>query len=148
MQSSADYVATSDLPIILSKSELVAGTGYTFKNYYYTTTNISWQPSTNKYKVCIDSGYTIFIIDTTFISENTEIKTILTSILIRSLSSKLYRSNTFAVITFYIRGILVDSRQAFAKITRKVYIVNNLKAGILIEADIIIPKSIILDFKK
>ena len=42
--------------------------------------------------------------------------------------------------------MLSNSIYTFAKIAREIYLINNLKADILIEADILISKRIVLNF--
>ena len=37
-----------------------------------------------------------------------------------------------------MEGVLLDSSRAFVEITQKIYVVNNLKVGILIGLDIVI----------
>ena len=66
---------------------------------------------------------------------------------IRGLSSKIYYSNKFTIITFFLYN-LVSKKPSIIRISREIYIVNNLKAKILIRVDILTLKAIILDFIK
>ena len=86
------------------------------------------------------------IADRTFIPITSKVKKMASKILIRGLGSKVHHSNKYVVLTFYIEGVLPNGTRAFTQITREIYIVDNLKAGILIEADILIPKRIVIDF--
>ena len=45
-----------------------------------------------------------------------------------------------------MKEVLSNNIRAFVKITREIYLINNLKADILIEADILISERIILNF--
>ena len=121
-------------------------TGFAFRNYHYAVTHISWEPTTEKKESCTDTNYTITIADRTFIPIASKVKKIASKILIRGLGSKIHHSNKYAVLTFYIEGVLPDGTRAFTQITREIYIVDDLKAGILIGADILTPKRIVIDF--
>ena len=50
------------------------------------------------------------------------------------------------VLIFYIKKVLFDKAYTFAQIIREIYIVNNLKTNILIKANILISKRIVIDF--
>ncbi len=69
------------------------------------------------------------------------------SIPIRGFSSKIYYSNKFTIITFFLYS-LVSKKPIIIYITREIYIVNNLKVKILIEVDILTLEAIVLDFIK
>ena len=86
------------------------------------------------------------IADRIFILSITKIKKITIKILIRGLESKIYYFDEYIVLIFYIKGVLSNNIRAFIEITREIYIVDNLKANILIELDILILERIIIDF--
>ncbi len=44
------------------------------------------------------------------------------------------------ILTFYIERVLSNKLYTFTKITREIYIIDNLKVDILIKLDIIISK--------
>ena len=121
-------------------------TGFAFRNYYYAITHISWEPAGDKKESCVDPGYTMIMADRTFVPPTAELKKIATKIPIRGLGTKIHHSNEFAVLTFFIEGVLPDRTRAFAKITREIYVVDDLKVGILIGADILTPERIVIDF--
>ncbi len=98
-------------------------------------------------KVYSNLGYIILIINITFIPINIEIKTIPFNIPIRGLNSKIYYSNKFTIITFFLYS-LISKKPSITYITREIYIVNNLKAKILIRVDILTLEAIVLDFIK
>ena len=62
----------------------------------------------------------------------------ITNIFIRDLKSKIYHFDEFVVFTFYMKKILLEDKRAFAKIIKKIYIINNFKVEIFIEANIFI----------
>ncbi len=66
---------------------------------------------------------------------------------IRGLSSKIYYSNKFTIITFFLYS-LVNKKPSIIYITREIYIINNLKAKILIRVNVLTLEAIVLDFIK
>ena len=50
------------------------------------------------------------------------------------------------MLKFYIKGVLPNGTRAFAKITREIYIVDDLKVGMLIGSDILTLERIVIDF--
>ena len=75
-----------------------------------------------------------------------QIRKIAVKILIRKLGSKIHYFDEFAIIIFYMKGILSNNTRALTQITREIYIVDNLKADMLINSNILTPKRIIIDF--
>lgn len=136
----------SDPLIVPSVSEPVPGTGFAFRNYHYAVTHISWKPTDMKKETCADAGCTMTMADRTFVPANTEMRKMATKIPIRGLGSKIHHSDEYAVLTFYMEGVLPDGTRAFAEITREVHIVDDLKAGMLIGSDILTPERMVIDF--
>lgn len=138
--------SATDPLIVQSVSEPVPGTGFAFRNYHYAITHISWEPAGEKKESCADAGCTMTMADRTFVPTNTQIKKMSSKIPIRGLGSKIHHSDEFAVLTFYMEGVLPEGTRAFAKITREVHIVDDLKAGMLIGSDILTPERMVIDF--
>ena len=134
-------------PVIVSLvSEPVLGTGFAFRNYHYAVTHISRESAGKKEETCADAGCTMIMVDRTFIPATAEVKKMAAKIPIRGLGSKIHHSDEYAVHTFYMEGVLPDNTRAFAQITREIHVVDDLKAGMLIGADILTPKRMIIDF--
>ena len=134
-------------PLVISSiSESISGTEFAFRNYHYALTYISWKPVGEKKELCVDTGYIIIIANRTFISINSEIKRIIAKIFIRGLDSKIHYSNKYAILIFYIEGVLLNKTYTFAEIKREIHIVDNLKVGILIGSNILTPKRIVINF--
>ena len=127
-------------------SEPVSNTEFAFRNYHYAVTHISWQSADEKKKTCVDADCTMTMTDRIFVSATAEIKKMTTKISIRGLGSKIHHSDEFSVLTFYMKEVLPDNTRAFAQITREIHIVDDLKASILIEADILTPERMIINF--
>lgn len=136
----------TDPIIVQSVSEPVPGTGFAFRNYHYAITHLSWKPAGEKKESCADAGCTMTMADRTFVPAESQIKKMASKIPIRGLGSKIHHSDEFAVLTFYMEGVLPDGTRAFAKITREIHIVDDLKAGMLIGADILTPERMVIDF--
>ena len=140
------FNTNSDMLIISSISKSVLDTSFTFRNYYYAITYISWKSAEEKKELYADTEYIIIMVDRIFILVNFEIRKIAIKILIRDLNSKIHHSNEYAILIFYIESILSNNTRAFTEIKREIYIIDDLKADILIRADILTPKRIALDF--
>ena len=132
--------------IVSLVSEFISETDFAFRNYHYAVTHISWESASKKKKTCADADCIMIMIDRTFISVTAEVKKITTKISIRDLESKIHHFDEYAVYIFYIKDVLFDNTRIFAQITREIHIVDDLKADMLIEADILTPKRMIIDF--
>ena len=91
--------------------------------------------------VCTDSGCGMSIIDRRLVPKDAEVKTML-KIPLREIGDNVYYTNKFKVVTFYLQG-----REAIAKITREIHLVDSLQANMLIRADIFTSKGITLDYQ-
>ena len=84
--------------------------------------------------------------DRIFIPVTAEVKKITVKISIRGLRFKIHHFDEYAIHIFYIKDVLFDNTRVFAQITREIHIVDDLKANMLIEADILTSKRIIINF--
>ena len=50
------------------------------------------------------------------------------------------------MLIFYIKGVLLNGTRTFVKISREIYIVDDLKVGMLIRSDIFTLERMIIDF--
>ena len=88
----------------------------------------------------------MIIIDRIFIPVTVEVKKITVKISIRDLEFKIHHFDEYAVHIFYMKDVLLDNTRTFAQITREIHIVDDLKADMLIGADILTSKRIIINF--
>lgn len=65
---------------------------------------------------------------------------------IRGLKFKIHHFDEYVIFIFYIKEMLLNDTRVFAKIIRKIYIIDDFKTNMLIEANILILKRIIIDF--
>lgn len=145
--SAEPIIMKSIAPIVITSfSEPVPGNGYAFRNYHYAVTHISWQPAGAKKESCADSGCTMTMADRTFLPPTIEIMKMAAKVPIRGLGSKIHHSDEYAILSFYMEGVLPDGTRAFAEIKREIHIVDDLKAGMLIGSDILTPERMNLDF--
>ena len=68
-----------------------------------------------------------------------------TTVTLRSIRKNRYTINKFAIIKFLFKGNIPEGKEVFIKFNRKVYIVNNLKANILLSINILGPEKVIID---
>ena len=76
----------------------------------------------------------------------TKLKKITIKILIRDLLFKIYYFNEYVIFIFYMKGIFLDNIYTFAKITRKIHVINNFKINIFIEINVFTSKRTIINF--
>ena len=132
--------------IISLVSESVLEIDFTFRNYHYVITHISWESASKKKKICVNANYTMIMIDRIFIPITVKVKKMIIKILIRDLKFKIHHFDEYAIYIFYMKDVLLDNTRVFAQITREIHIVDDFKANMLIEADILTSKRIIIDF--
>ena len=75
-----------------------------------------------------------------------EIKKIIIKISIRDLEFKIYYLDKYAILIFYMKSVLFNNTHVFAKIIREIHIIDDLKASIFIESNILTSKRIIINF--
>ena len=90
----------------------------------------------------------MIMVDCTFILVIIKVRKMVIKISIRGLKFKIYYSNKYIIFIFYIKKAFPDfnDTRTFAKITRKIYIIDDFKINIFINIDIFTPKRIIIDF--
>ena len=69
------------------------------------------------------------------------------SILVRRVGNKIIRIDKYTLLILYVNSTL-DRKSRTIYLTTKVYIVNNLKAKLLIGNDNITPKGIVVDLDR
>ena len=84
--------------------------------------------------------------DRIFVLVNTQVKKIISKILIRGLKFKIYHFDEYIVFIFYMKSVLSNDIRVFIEIIREIYIINDLKTKILIEIDILILERMNIDF--
>ena len=62
------------------------------------------------------------------------------NIFIRDLRFKIHHFDEYVVFIFYIKEVLFESKRVFAKIIKKIHIINDFKIEIFIKIDIFISK--------
>ena len=72
---------------------------------------------------------------------NVKISTMVTPIKVRGIGSASHAANEFALVEFYLPG----TKNKVAYFQRKVHLVDNLKANLLLGIDVLVPEGIIMD---
>ena len=139
--------------IIKSTAELShnAKPGYNFRSWKYTTMKVQYSPDSNAEESDIspDTDYGVTLGDRVYLRKyipNLEIKKLPISIPVRGVSNKIMSTSEYAMVTVYIKD-LVDGISKMACLTMEVHIVNDLKANILIDTDILTPQGMTVDLE-
>ena len=130
------------VPIIKSDLLIAKFDSYNFKRLYYITYNIAFTSNSKEYTIYTNTSYLIALGDRTFIKDYipSKIRYILSPIFIYSLRNRIYQSNKFVIVKYYIRTkSAIDRKPIIAILTIEIYLVNNLYINILISINILIP---------
>ena len=125
------------LPIITFSATAVESTGYIFKNWHYAVLQIHWMPDCFKsIDIYANNGCTMFMINGTYFQtlpvwKDIKIKRMVFKIPIRGISTQIHYSNEFVVVIFYLKFF-----NAVKAIIRKLHIVDDLKAKMLLGTDV------------
>ena len=117
--------------------------GYNFRSQKYTTFKVRFSPDADaeENKISPDTNYDVTLEDRAFLLKlisNLEIKKMATSLPVRGVGNTIIYTNKYALVTLYICDKL-NGIQRIARLIMEVYIINNLKANILISTDTMTP---------
>ena len=113
---------------------------YEFKDYQYAFAKISLIENENSTSVCADIEAEITFVDTMFFNttaKNISIRTMITSITVRELNTTKHFIDKYVIVFMYFSEKNNNDELVRAKITRKVHLIDNLKANMLIENDVL-----------
>ena len=113
---------------------------YEFKDYQYAFAKIFLIENENSTSVCADIETKITFADTMFFNitvKNISIKTMITSITVRKLNTTKHSIDKYVIVFMYFSEKNNHDELVKAKITRKVYFVNNLKTNMLIKNNVL-----------
>ena len=113
---------------------------YEFKNYQYAFAKVFLIENEKSTSVCADTETEITLVDTMFFNttaKNISIKTMIISITVRELNTTKHFIDKYVIVLMYFSEKNNHDKLVRAKITRKVHFVNNLKANMLIENDVL-----------
>ena len=129
-------------PILCSAAKLSApGSGLAFRDWSYTTTLITFDPallpavSNPDTSVCLDTGCGVSLVDKTWLAKKhpfQKISTMPVPLKVKGIGTSRYESNKFAFTTLYILGLDQEGSEVYAYIKCKLYLVEDLKANMLI----------------
>ena len=116
---------------------------YNFRSWKYIIMKVRYSSNskTKESEVSLDSNCDVTLEDRAYLLKhvsNLEIKKITSFISIRGVSNKIVSTDEYVMITIYIKEI-VNGMKRSACLTIKVHVVNDLKANILIETNIMTP---------
>ena len=114
-------------------------TKFNFRNYHFLILFITLSAIVMVILVYIDLGYFVTLINRVFLLKHAleiYIHIIISPISVRDIGINHYSISEYILLDMYLLGRYND-KEVRAKLTRKIYIVDNLKAKILLEIDII-----------
>ena len=149
-QSDEPTAFHTTLAIIKSTAAPEAEPGFGFRNWRYRKVNIILQPKGSIEQVCLDTGYTMSLVDREFLSKllpNIVIQKLSTSITVRGIGSATHPCDEFVSLDIYMPG-MIQGKPHLAHIKRDFHIVVHLKAKMLLGMDLIGPEMIDTNIKR
>ena len=128
--------------IIKSNLSITKFDSYNFRGLYYITYNIAFTSDSKEYTIYTNTSYSIALGNRTFIKNYipSKVRYILSPISIYSLRNRIYQSNKFVIVKYYIRTkSAINRKPTIAILTIEIYLINNLRINILISINILIP---------
>lgn len=133
--------------VIQSTSKDSASSGYAFRGYHFITALVRLSSTSQLQKLCVDTSYTISLVDRTFLLQqvpNAEILKMPMPIRVRGIGDKKHNASHYTKLQMYLPA----TNGATALIKREVHIVDNLSANTLISVNILKPEGMIIDLDK
>ena len=127
-------------------------TDYDYRDYTHAKIQIALATNFKFDDVCLDIEIDVILIDREFFKAQTStisIRTMTTSLKIRDLDTTKYQSFEYAIVDIYLSSTRsTNDEKINALIRREIYLIDNLKANMLIENDIIDLEKIVIDMHK
>lgn len=154
-QRIVDFADTSSTfffsrPIFISMANLsTSGSGLIFRRQSYATNSITFDlalllaSGNHNSSICLDTSCGVILVDRTWLIKKylaQKISTILVSLKVSGISASKYKSREFTFTTLYILGINYDKIKVYICVKCKLYLVEGLKANILISNNILYTK--------
>ena len=122
------------------------GTGQAYRKYRYARLNVKMVPEGELQKCCADTGCGITLGDRGFLKKelpNAEIRKMATSVEVAGIGADKHRTDEYIIASMYIPRKTTNGSTATAKLApREIYIVDNLRANMLIGMDIMTSEGI------
>lgn len=97
---------------------------------------------------CLDTNYSVILVDCAWLFEKVLTEKILkmaTLLKVKGIGSSRHKLNEFVSISLYFSDIKSTNRPAYAHIHRELYIVEGLKANLLVDNNILATERVIID---
>ena len=123
---------------------------FEFRSWSYVKENVSLIENEKKSDVCFDIDVSVTLINATFFHrQNSEvsIRQMITSLTVRDLDTSQHQSSNYAIVSMYFVDVKNDS-SVKTLIRREVHLVDNLKVNMLIDNDVTVSESVVLDLVK
>ena len=139
--SAGPYVLAADATtdVVRSTAPAEANPGYGFRNWHYIEFSLQLSRNSPLSTICYDTGCTMSLVNKVFLKEqcpDVQIQTLSDAINVRGVGDTMHQCTDFAVLDFYVPGS--NSRKiVLAHFSREIYIVDKLKAKVLMGIDII-----------
>ena len=138
------------LRIIESTAPPLTGSGMSFRSWNFLITKVSFTPSGQSQAVCADTGCGMTMIDREFIKiqlPHIQFQKLENPVIVKGIEANRHTTDEYCLIDLYMKG-KTKLEDVLIKITKKVHIVDNLKAKLLMGMDLLGSEGAIIDISK
>ena len=148
-----ESTGSTEATVIQSTAAPDSNPGSGFRSWRYATVDASIGSSKKLQPMCADSGCGTSLTDRDYLAEEMpdykkHVKQSSNPIKVRGIGDASLTTAEYLPVTFRVPGTAADGSSAVATFTRHVYIVDGLKAKVLLGNDILGPEQIALDIAK
>ena len=121
----------------------------TVRHWQYARVGMAFTPTGPTREVCVDSGCSVTLVDRNFLLENhpqAVLRATTIPINVRGIGAHACKCTEYTSIPFYIPGEK-NGKPLIAHFTRYAYVVDNLKANMLIGVDVLAPEDMEINFR-
>jgi hypothetical protein len=122
-------------------------TDFEFRKWIYAKTMITLFDKTDETQVCLDIECSVILADKLFVQKQISqirIRYMITLLNVRDLDTNKHQTSKYFIVTIYFTEKL-EEKSVREFIRRKVHLINNLKANMLIDNDILRSEDIFID---
>lgn len=115
--------------------------GHAFRQYHYAITKIMLMLKMNPESGCLDSGCSVTLMDRAYLARahpGLTIRSMVSPITVRGLGANRHQTSKYVITSLYFPGEDIIAMTS----PRKIHIVDDLKANILVEMDVMMPEQI------
>ena len=123
------------------------GNGFAFRSWTYAMIPVALDPSQKEDEVCVDSGTEVSLVDRAWALSKTSVPVskMVAPLRVHGVGSSTHETSKYILHEIYFSDTDESNKRVLACVRRELHLVDDLRAKMLIENDIIGPESIVID---